>query len=110
MQSGAGELERGLSGGQQSYETDEDLWPVSEPREKVEAKWQTSGEIQYTGDIPLKQGELHGAFVLSSRANCDVISMDPSEALVSPPPPPSQSLSDNMLTAGSGRSGGLRLC
>ena len=83
MQSGAGELERGLSGGQQSYETDEDLWPVSEPREKVEAKWQTSGEIQYTGDIPLKQGELHGAFVLSSKANCDIISLDPSQALVS---------------------------
>lgn len=87
-------MERGLSSGQQSYETDEDLWPVSEPREKVEAKWQTSGEIQYTGDIPLKEGELHGAFVLSSRANCDIISLDPSKALVSitppsPPPPPS---------------------
>ena len=92
MQSGAGELERGLSSGQQSYETDEDLWPVSEPREKVEAKWQTSGEIQYTGDIPLKQGELHGAFVLSSRANCDIISLDPSEALVSPPLPLSLSV------------------
>ena len=77
------ELERGLSSGQQSYETDEDLWPVSEPREKVEAKWQTSGEIQYTGDIPHKQGELHGAFVLSSIANCDIVSVDPSEALVS---------------------------
>ena len=85
------ELERGLSSGQQSYETDEDLWPVSEPRQKVEARWQTSGEIQYTGDIPHKQGELQAAFVLSSKANCDIISLDASEALVSiaPPPPPS---------------------
>ena len=79
-----------MSSGQQSYETEEDLWPVSEPREKLEAKWQTSGEIQYTGDIPLKQGELQAAFVLSSRANCDIISLDPSDALVSNTSPPSQ--------------------
>ena len=57
---------------------------MSEPREKVEAKWQTSGEIQYTGDIPVKQGELHAAFVLTTTANCDIVSVDPSEALAMP--------------------------
>ena len=108
VQSGAREVERGLSSAQQSYDTDEDLWPVSEPREKVEAKWQTSGEIQYTGDIPLKQGELHGAFVLSSKANCDIISMDPSEALVSITPTPPLSLLKALIDAGDGRGGGLR--
>ena len=84
VQSGAEDLDRGLSSGQQSFDTDEDLWPVSEPREKVEAKWQTSGEIQYTGDIPVKQGELHAAFVLTTTANCDIVSVDPSEALAMP--------------------------
>ena len=52
VQSGADSLERGLTSGQQSYDTDPSLYPVSEPREKIEARWQTSGEIQYTGDIP----------------------------------------------------------
>ena len=81
VQSGAGSIERGLSSGQQSYDTDESLYPVSEPREKMEGKWQASGEIQYNGDIPFKQGELHAAFVLSNRANCDLVSIDPAEAL-----------------------------
>lgn len=60
------------------------MWPVSEPREKVEARWQSSGEIKYTADLPVKEGEMHGAFVLSPRANCTVLSVDPSEALAMP--------------------------
>ena len=84
VQSGADYLERGLTSGQQSYDTDESLYPVSEPREKVEGRWQTSGEIQYTGDITVRAGELHAAFVLSSRANCDLASIDVTEALAMP--------------------------
>ena len=84
VQSGAEYLERGLTSGQQSYDTDENLYPVSEPREKVEARWQTSGEIKYTGDTPVKAGELQAAFVLSSRANCDIASIDITEALAMP--------------------------
>ena len=82
VRSGAINLDRGLSHGQQSYDTDESLWPVSKPIEKVEAKWQTSGEIEYVGDIPTKAGELHSAFVLSNRANCDVVSVNASRAKV----------------------------
>ena len=82
VQSGANNIARGLSSGQQSYDTDEGMWPVSQPKEKVEGRWQTAGEIVFTGDIPVKQGELHAAFVLSSQANCDVESCDPSDALV----------------------------
>ena len=82
MRSGALNLDRGLSRGEQSYDTDESLWPVSEPIEKVEAKWQTSGELKYVGDIPTQQGELHSAFVLSKRANCDVVSVNATKALV----------------------------
>ena len=84
VQSGANNIDRGLSKGEQSFDTDEGLYPVSEPIEKTEGKWQTSGEIQYTGDIPTKQGELHAAFVLSNKANCDMVSCDPSEALAMP--------------------------
>ena len=83
VQTGAEDLSRGLTSGQQSFDTDESVWPVSQPRQKVEANWQTAGEIQYTADLPARDGELHGAFVLSTRANCDVLSVDPTEALVS---------------------------
>jgi xanthine dehydrogenase/oxidase len=82
VRSGALNLDRGLSRGEQSYDTDESLWPVSEPIEKVESKWQTSGELKYVGDIPSQQGELHSAFVLSKRANCDVVSVNATRALV----------------------------
>ena len=58
------------------------MWPVSEPRQKVEALWQTAGEIKYTADLPSRAGELHAAFVVSTRANCDILSVDASEALV----------------------------
>ena len=84
VQSGAEYLERALSSGQQSYDTDESLYPVSEAREKLEGRWQTSGEIKYTGDIPVKAGELHAAFVLSSKANCDIALIDATEALTMP--------------------------
>ena len=47
----------------------------------LERRWQTSGEIKFTGDVPVKQGELHAAFVLSDRANCDLISCNPQDAL-----------------------------
>ena len=76
------DLERGISKGEQNYETDESMWPVSEPIEKLEAKWQCSGEIQYVGDIPMGQGELHGAFVMANQANCDIASIDTTKALV----------------------------
>ena len=82
MRTGATNLDRGLSRGEQSYDTDESLWPVSQPIEKVEAKFQTAGELEYVGDLPTKQGELHAAFVLSSRANCDVLTVNTSRALV----------------------------
>ena len=47
----------------------------------MEGRWQTAGEAKFTGDIPFKQGELHAAFVLSDKANCDVESCDASKAL-----------------------------
>ena len=83
VQSGAAELVRGLTRGEQSYDTDESVWPVSQPRQKVEGVWQTSGEIKYTADLPAKEGELHAAFILTSRANCEIVTVDATDALVS---------------------------
>ena len=86
MRSGADDitLQRGLTSGKQNFETDESLWSVSQPIEKVEAKWQTAGEAEYIGDIPERKDELHAAFVLSSLANATVVRVDSTKALAMP--------------------------
>ena len=86
MRSGANDItrQRGLTSGKQNFETDESLWPDSQPIEKVEAKWQTAGEAEYTGDIPERKDELHAAFVLSSQANATMVRVDSSKALAMP--------------------------
>jgi len=81
-QSGMNNLERGVSSGKQEFDTDANEWPITQPIIKLEARAQCSGEAQYTDDIPLLPGELHAAFVLSTVANCQLDSIDPSKALV----------------------------
>ena len=80
--SGMSNLERGVSSGKQEFDTDANEWPIRQPIIKLEARAQCSGEAQYTDDIPLLPGELHAAFVLSTVANCQLDSIDPSKALV----------------------------
>ena len=41
------------------------------------------GEAQYVDDIPVRSGELHGAFVYSTQANCQIDTIDASAALAS---------------------------
>ena len=82
VRSGAYELDRGVTSGQQDFETDEAQWPISKPVEKYEAKIQTAGEAEFVNDIPSVKGELNAAFVLSTVANCDIVSVDTTEALV----------------------------
>ena len=82
VQSGCKELERGLSSGKQDWVTDESQWPISEPVEKYEAKVQCSGEAKYVNDLPFVNGELHAAYVLSTRGNCSIASVDTSAAMV----------------------------
>ena len=84
VRSGAVDLERGLTSGTQSFETDSALYPVSQPVEKVEAKWQTAGEAEFVADIPEKKGELHATFVLSSLANATVVNINTTRALATP--------------------------
>ena len=50
--------------------------------EKTEALIQAAGEAEYVNDLPVVQGELHAAFVLTSMANCEIASIDPKQALV----------------------------
>ena len=82
VRSGAYELDRGVTSGQQDFETDEAQWPISKPVEKYEAKIQTAGEAEFVNDIPSVKGELNAAFVLSTVANCDIVGVDTTEALV----------------------------
>ncbi|KAJ7381038.1 hypothetical protein OS493_004634 [Desmophyllum pertusum] len=46
--------------------------------------YKTSGEAQYVSDIPIQGGELYAAFVVSTKANCKIDSLDASEALKLP--------------------------
>ena len=82
IRSGAFEIEKGLTSGVQDFDTDETQWPISKPVEKYEGVIQTAGEAEYVNDIPQVNGELHAAFVLTSVANCDIVSVDTAEALV----------------------------
>lgn len=83
VQSGAEELERGLSSGVQEWETDESQWPLTQPVQKYEGKIQCAGEAEYTNDRPKVFGELHAAFVLTTKANCDIAAINKEHALVS---------------------------
>ena len=68
----------------QHYETDPSLFPINKPVEKYEARLQCTGEAIYINDIPEIPGELHAAFVYSTMANCDLDTVDPTEALAMP--------------------------
>ncbi len=70
MRSGADEIHRDLSRGQQTFETDPELYPINEPVRKLEGAAQCSGEAEYVDDIAHVPGELTAVFVLASAGNC----------------------------------------
>ena len=49
---------------------------------KMEAEIQTSGEAEFTDDIPPTTNQLYGAVVLTEKANCKLDSIDASAAMV----------------------------
>jgi xanthine dehydrogenase/oxidase len=83
VKSGAHGIVREISSGVQTYETDPSLYPVNQPIGKYEGKSQCTGEAVYVNDLPIVPGELCAAFVSSTVANCELDSVDPSDALVS---------------------------
>lgn len=81
LRSGSTQVIRGVSRGGQHYETNPELYPINKPIQKLEGDIQCSGEAEYVDDIPGFPYELHGAFVISEVANCELDSVDPSDAL-----------------------------
>ncbi|EGD72878.1 hypothetical protein PTSG_04607 [Salpingoeca rosetta] len=72
---------RPVTSGEQSYDTDPSLYPVSQPLPKVSAFMQTTGEAQYTDDAFIRPGSLFAAFVHAEQGNCTLASVDSSAAL-----------------------------
>lgn len=75
-------LTRSLSSGVQIFDTYKNNWPLTKNIPKIEAYAQCSGEAKYVNDFPEMPGQLYGAFVLSTKANVDLMGFDPDEALV----------------------------
>ncbi|CAG5043546.1 unnamed protein product [Parnassius apollo] len=79
--SGGSILERLLSSGTQTFDTDKSLWPLNQPVPKLEALTQCSGEAKYSCDVKWSPRDVHVAFVLSDVALADIESIDASDAL-----------------------------
>jgi xanthine dehydrogenase/oxidase len=75
---------RPLSSGQQSFPTDESLFPVSKPMTKVNAYLQASGEAQYTYDRFAVRNQLEAVFIQSTVSACRIDTIDTTEALNMP--------------------------
>ncbi|ELU12941.1 hypothetical protein CAPTEDRAFT_198744 [Capitella teleta] len=57
---------------------------VGRPIPHLSAKKQATGEAVYIDDIPKFENELYAAFVVSTKAHAELVSVDPSEALKLP--------------------------
>lgn len=80
--SGATQIDRGVSKGTITYETDPDQYPMQQPIHKLEGQIQCTGEAEYVDDIPATPGELFAAYVLSEVANADIDQVDTTIAMV----------------------------
>lgn len=78
-----GEIERDISSGwkdgkaAEAYKQSE----VGQSKNHAAALQQTTGEAQYTDDIPLQRNELYGCLVLSTKAHAKLLSVDAEAAL-----------------------------
>ncbi len=67
-----------VSGGHQSYQTNQYMEPLSEPYIKLMAMYQAQGEVKYTHETPVVAGTLYGALIGSQRAIGSYRFVDPS--------------------------------
>ena len=81
LRSGGASLERGISSGKTDYEVDRSTWPVNEPVRKIEALYQTSGDAEFTNDLPVRDDEVFCAFVLADAPGV-IKDIDASKAMV----------------------------
>ncbi|KAJ5101710.1 FAD-binding type 2 protein [Penicillium alfredii] len=77
------EIERAISSGEKDHEASvayqQKILGKATPH--VSALKQSTGEAQYTDDLPVQQNELFGCMVLSTKAHAKIISVDVSAAL-----------------------------
>lgn len=81
-----GEIERMISRGQKDHEssTAYEQRHLGKQRMHVAGLKQSTGEAQYTDDIPAQKNELYGCLVLSTKAHARLLKVDPSGALELP--------------------------
>ncbi|XP_066582260.1 uncharacterized protein [Prorops nasuta] len=84
LRSGGSILDRGLSSGTQDFDTDKNIWPLNKPVPKIESIFQTSGEAEYSNDVPPQPDEVYCAFVHSDIPNGQIAQIDPKDALDMP--------------------------
>lgn len=83
--SGSTGLERPVSSGIQTYESDEKSYPLTQPVPKYEGLIQCSGEAEYVNDMfsgLTVDKELWAAFVPATQVHSKIVQIDPSKALV----------------------------
>lgn len=66
----------------QEYDSDQSLYPITQPVLKAEGMNQCAGEAVYSDDEPKIEGEVFASFVLSTVAKGDIEYVDATEALV----------------------------
>lgn len=81
--SGAELIKRPLSSGTQDYQLNEDVFPLNQPVQKLEAPLQSAGEAIFTNDVPKIPHEVFGAFVLSTIHSGEIDNIDGSNVMVS---------------------------
>ena len=81
-----GEIERGISFGKKDHNATKayEQKVLGKPNPHVAALKQTTGEAQYTDDIPVQKNELYGVLVLSTKAHAKILSVDESPAMELP--------------------------
>ncbi|KAJ5388301.1 Xanthine dehydrogenase [Penicillium cosmopolitanum] len=80
------EIERAISSGKQDNQASVAYQQkiLGQARPHVAALKQSTGQAQYTDDIPVQQNELFACMVLSTKAHAKILSVDASEALEIP--------------------------
>jgi xanthine dehydrogenase/oxidase len=78
-----GEIERTISTGQKDHDATQAYTEkvLGKASPHVAALKQSTGEAQYTDDIPVQMNQLFGCMVLSTKAHAKILSVDPSPAL-----------------------------
>lgn len=67
---------RSLSHSKQTYETKNQLFPLTQPIPKLNAHSQTTGETKYVDDLSPLSLQLNGAFILTKIANAKIVSIN----------------------------------